>query len=351
MGDLERTPHRRDLTVPPKRTSVGTVVWLLVLAGSALAIAAGYAGGRRYAATALQPQARVVQPPEQMRARTFDRVLTGAESFDPSGDEPDPYGDAEHAVASRPAGWAPLRFDDRFVRPRIALMLIDGDRSTSAFAGFAAEPFPLAVLIGPDAPASALGAIRAAGKTAYAACDGESVATVIRLRRGGAAGIACSTDDPGRAAALVQANRGGIVFDDLVAGDALYRAARAVRARASTRDVFADARDDDAYVDSCSPKRSGSRGGPASRPSRSTRGRRRCARSTASPLARSGTVSTWLSSARSRADPCAASLPQVADRSSAESWPIRSANGGDPDQRSILSADRGEAGDDRRPKG
>lgn len=248
MGDLERTPHGRDLRVPtPNR--VGTVVWSLVLAGSALAIGAGYAGGRSFGTTALQPHVRAAQPPEQIRTRSFDRVLTGADSFDPGDDEPDPYGDAENAVAARPAGWAPRRFDDRAARPRMALILIDGDRSASAFAGFAAEPFPLAVLVGGDAPASALSAIRAAGKTAYAACDGESVVTIARLRRSGAAGIACSTDDPARAAALVQANRGGVVFDDLVQGDALYRAAHAAGARASTRDVFADARDDDAYVD------------------------------------------------------------------------------------------------------
>jgi len=226
------------------------LIWATILGGSLLAIGVGFAGGRHYGTTALRPvPLPAAIPPAEIRPRTLDRALRGSGSFDAGDDDPDPYGDPDHAVATRPAGWAPPAFDERHERPRVAVLVVGADRAAAALAPFLAEPFPLAVAITPDLGAPALRAAREAGKTALVDCGGADLGAIVALRRAGAAGIVCSTADPARADALLAANRDGFVFDDLVESDALYRAARAHGRPAVSRDVVADARDESAYVD------------------------------------------------------------------------------------------------------
>lgn len=230
---------------------VGTAFWTLVLGGSLLAIGAGYLGGHHFAIPAfrLAPPPTPAPLPEPIRPRELPRVIRGAESLEEQDDDPDPYGDPDNAVSARPSGWAPSSFDVRRGRPRIAVVIVGGDRSATALAPFASEPFPLAVLVPPETGTETMRVAREGGMTALVDCSRADAREVERLRRAGAAGIVCSTDDAARARALVAADGKGIVLDDLSLDDLLYRAARTAGRDALTRDVTADARDVPAYVD------------------------------------------------------------------------------------------------------
>ncbi len=231
---------------------VSTALWSLILTGSITAIGVGFAGGRSYAHVNLTPRPlhRITTVPEPVSAREAIRLLRGAHSQDTAPDDVDPFGDVDAAVAMRPHGWAPASFDARHDRARIAVIVVGADREASALPAFAAEPFPLAVLIPGDAAAETLRVARDNGKTALVDCRTADLATIVQLRRAGAAGIACSTADDAQAKALVAANGGGLVLDDLLADDdALYRTALRFRVPAITRDVTVDARSEDAYVD------------------------------------------------------------------------------------------------------
>jgi len=227
-----------------------TVFWSAILGGSVVAIGAGFVGGRSVGERALTPpRPRAAAPaPGAVAPRDLVRVLRGAGSFDPGGEDPDPYGDADLAVAARPVGWAPR--DPDATQPRVALVVVDADRDATALLPFLAEQIPLAVLVAPDDASDTLRLVGEAGKTTLVDCAGADPASVASLRRAGAAGIACSTDDVARARLLVAVDGDGIVLDDLESDDdALYRAARAARRSALTRDVVVDARDEPAYVD------------------------------------------------------------------------------------------------------
>mgnify|MGYP001376062204 CR=1 FL=1 len=176
-------------------------------------------------------------------------MLRGARSLDAAENDPDRYGDPDRAVAMRPSGWAPRAFDARHDRGRVSVLLVDADRSASALGAFVAEPYPLAVVISAETPSAVLRVARKAGQTALIACGDAALSAIAALRRAGAAGIACSTGENARANALVAANRGGLVVDDLLDGDALLRAARHAGVPAISRDVTADARENGPYVD------------------------------------------------------------------------------------------------------
>jgi polysaccharide deacetylase 2 family uncharacterized protein YibQ len=237
---------------PRARNAAGTVIWSVVLGGSLLAIGVGFAGGHSYGTAVLGPP-RVVRaappPPDTIEPRDLTRMLRGARSLDAAEDDPDRYGDPDRAVAMRPSGWAPRAFDARHNRARVSVLLVDVDRSASALGAFLAEPYPLTVVIAAETPSAALRAVREAGQTALIACGDAGPLEVAVLRRAGAAGIVCSTDEKARAEALVAANRGGLVVDDALDGDTLFRAARRAGVRPLSRDVTADAREDGPYVD------------------------------------------------------------------------------------------------------
>lgn len=225
-----------------------TVFWSAILAGSAVAIGAGFLSGRSVGARSITPPyppRAAAALPGAMMPRTFVRALHGAGSFDP-GDDPDPYGAAEIAVAARPDGW---RDPDPGAPPRVAILVVGGDRDASALDALLAEAVPLAVLIGPDDAHDTLRIVREAGKSALVDCAHIDLATLSSLRRGGAEGIACSTADAARARALIAADGPGLVFDDRIGEDALYRAAHAAHVPVVSRDVVVDARDEDAYID------------------------------------------------------------------------------------------------------
>jgi polysaccharide deacetylase 2 family uncharacterized protein YibQ len=226
-----------------------TVVWSTILGGSLVAIGAGFVGGRSVGERALMPlPPPAAALPAPIAPRAFARALHGAGSFDVGDDDRDPYGDPDRAVAARPSGWAPR--DSQATQPRVAVLVVDADRDASALGAFLSEPMPFAVLIAPDDENETLRLAREAGKTALIACARADPATIASLRRAGAAGIMCSTDDLVRARALVAADAGGVVLDDLESDDdALYRSARAAHVPALSRDVVVDARDDVSYVD------------------------------------------------------------------------------------------------------
>lgn len=228
-------------------SKLGTAFWAAILGGSVLAIGIGFASGSRLGAVALSPPTRAPLP-AAAKARAFERLLSGPGSLDAGDANDDRFADADHAVASRPGGWAPSAFNPLHDRARIAILVVDADRSATALVPFVNEPFPIAVVVSPESTET-LRAARLAGKTALVDCASAGAADITALRAKGAAGIACSTRSRSRARTLVAANGGGIVFDDLVDGDALYAAARSAHRRSLTRDVLADARTEEAYVD------------------------------------------------------------------------------------------------------
>jgi hypothetical protein len=244
VGDLQRT-HDHLGTV--SRTA--TFFWSAILGGAVVAIGAGFLSGRSVGARALappHPHRAAAALPGAIAPRTIVRALHGAGSFDPSGDDPDPYGADDIAVAARPDGW---RDPDPGAPPRVAILVVGGDRDASALDALLAQGVPLAVLVGPDDAHDTLRVVREAGKSALIDCAHVDLATLASLRRGGAEGIACSTADPARARALIAADGSGLVFDDRIGDDALYRAARAAHIPVVSRDVVVDARDEGAYVD------------------------------------------------------------------------------------------------------
>ncbi|HYZ17203.1 MAG TPA: hypothetical protein VE591_12405, partial [Candidatus Acidoferrum sp.] len=176
---------------------VSTAFWSLILVGSIVPIGIGFAGGRSYARGNLTPQPlhHVATVPLPVGTRQTVRALSGAHSLDAGADDTDAFGDVDAAVAMRPRGWAPARFDGKRGRPRIAIFVVGADREATALPGFAAEPFPLAVLLPGDAAADTLRVAHDNHKTALVDCRTADLATIAQLRRDGAAGIACSTAD------------------------------------------------------------------------------------------------------------------------------------------------------------
>lgn len=235
-------------------SGVSTAFWSFVLAGSVVTIGLGFAGGRSYARTSLTPHP-IAQPvhalpiPDELPARAFTRALHGADSLDTAQDDPDPYGDVDEAVAARPDDSPKTTFDGRKERPRIAVVVVDADREATALPGFASEPFPLTILVPPADLRGALAVARDGAKAALLDCADADAATVAAARRAGVAGIACSTAETARARMLVAANGRGMVLDDRLHDDALYRAARLAHRPALSRDITVDARLERGYVD------------------------------------------------------------------------------------------------------
>lgn len=235
-------------------SGVSTAFWTLVLAGSAVTIALGFAGGRTYARTSLTPHPIVQHDhalpiPDELPARAFTRALHGADSLAAAEDDPDPYGDEDEAVAARPGGAPKPAFDGRQARPRIAIVVVDADREATALPGFASEPFPLTILVPPADLRGALAVAQDGGKATLLDCGDADAATVAAARRAGVGGIACSTADAARAQSLVAANGRGVVLDDRLHDDGLYRAARAAHRPVLSRDITVDARLERGYAD------------------------------------------------------------------------------------------------------
>jgi hypothetical protein len=226
--------------------SVGRLRSLLLVAALG-ALALGVAAGRGYAHAALRPHPAVaLQPlPEPLRARDLARSLHGLGGLANDPDDPDRYGDPDRAVAERPAG-SPARHAAG--TPRVAIVVVDPERSASDLDAFAGEPFPLTVVVSPRDQTGSLRVALDGGKSVLARCDGADPAALTALLRAGATGIACSTADAARAKELLAAAPGKLVFDDLLDGATLYRAARHAHRPALTRDLTVDARDDPCYV-------------------------------------------------------------------------------------------------------
>jgi hypothetical protein len=203
-----------------------TLFWWLVLGGSLVSVALGFAGGRSIgnaAVSRLHP--RPARPPAPAVPRTLARALFGAHSLDGAADPRDAYDMAEDAVASRPSGWAPTHFDAVHARGRIALVVIDAGIVGEAAHAFFDAPIPFTLVLPAD--------------------DTDDVRAAL------AAGKHVLVEDPhGERLATASGTR-AFVFDPLLTDDdaAAYRAARRAHLPALTRDVILDARSDAAYLD------------------------------------------------------------------------------------------------------
>ncbi|GAC1594709.1 MAG: hypothetical protein NVS3B28_25550 [Candidatus Velthaea sp.] len=231
-----------------------TWFWSLVLGGSVLTVLAGFAGGRSIgdAAPATLARRRALPPPPSPIARVMRRALVGSNSLRDSEDERDAFDRAEDAVAARPPGWAPARFDSRHDRARIALVVVDASVAGSSALPFVDSPLPFALVVpGDGADGGILKDTPYHHKRVLVDARSADAAELRAARVAGAAGVLGDFSDAGRAAAIAAGLRGSVALDALVDGDAVfYRAARRAHALALTRDVIVDGRDGTAYLDS-----------------------------------------------------------------------------------------------------
>jgi polysaccharide deacetylase 2 family uncharacterized protein YibQ len=228
------------------------VVWVLVLTGSLLALAAGFLGGRSFGSAAV---AQLHPPPprapvSEAVVRDVARELHGAHSLDEADDPRDDYDEAEDAVVARPAGWAPAAFDPRRERARVALVVVDAGTAGTPADAFVSSPIPFTLVVPAGEQDAAVQTARAAGKVVLVDAAGADPAAIAGRIRAGAIG-AISDATGARARAIVRAaGERSVVLDPLLGDDgASYRIARDARVAACTRDVIADGRDADPLMD------------------------------------------------------------------------------------------------------
>jgi polysaccharide deacetylase 2 family uncharacterized protein YibQ len=229
---------------------VSMAFWSIVLLGSTVSIAGGFAGGRSIgAADSLKPRAVDTQLPPPIAQRIVSRSLVGPHSLDAAMLD-DPYGDPERGVAAHPA--ERKNFDPRTERARVAVIVIDAGRAGPALATFVSSPLPLTLAVAPgdDDAQATCAAIAQAGKTVVVDASSARPPAVAALLHAGAHGVIASLDAPQATALMHAVGSNAIVVDAALAeDDDLYRVARETAHRAVTRDVIADARDDAPYVD------------------------------------------------------------------------------------------------------
>jgi polysaccharide deacetylase 2 family uncharacterized protein YibQ len=231
---------------------VSTAFWSIVLAGSTMSIAAGFVGGRSIGSAASQPvaDARHAQDslPAPIRQRVLRRSLFGPHSLD-AAVAFDPYADPELGVTSRTRPDA--GFDARTDRGKIAVIVVDAG-SAGGLDRFINSPLPLTLAVAPadDDASNSVDAIESGGKTAVIDADGTSPASVAKLLHTGAQGVIASLDESHAKALLKHIDRNAIVVDTALSeDDDLNAVGRSMHRPVYVRDVIADARDDNTYVD------------------------------------------------------------------------------------------------------
>jgi polysaccharide deacetylase 2 family uncharacterized protein YibQ len=227
---------------------VSTAFWSIVLLGSTLSIAAGFAGGRSIGLAGALPPAQSLDEkalPPPVRQRIFTRQLVGAHSLDAAGPT-DPYGDPALGVTSyarRQTG-----FDPRRDRARIAVIVIDAGRAGGALAPFVSSPLPMSFAVAPsdDDARATCATVRNAGKSVVIDASSARPEQVAHLVREGATAVIGSLDED-RARALMHAvGRRTLVVDAALGeDDDLAEVARASAHPTLERDVIVDARDVD----------------------------------------------------------------------------------------------------------
>jgi len=231
---------------------VSTAFWSIVLLGSTISIAAGFAGGRSIGVAGALPPAQPVDEnalPAPVRQRIFTRQLVGSHSLD-AGAAPDPYGDPSLAVANdtRPQ----TGFDPRRDRAKIAVLVIDAGRAGAALTPFVSSSLPVNFVVAPadDQARATASSIRDAGKSVVVDASDAPPAEVAGLLHDGATAVIASLDDDRARALMHVVNRRTLVVDaDLSEDDDVAAIARATAHPTLERDVIADARDDAPYVD------------------------------------------------------------------------------------------------------
>jgi polysaccharide deacetylase 2 family uncharacterized protein YibQ len=232
---------------------VSTAFWAVVLLGSTVSIAAGFAGGRTVvAARALPPPAPAdriaLPPPVPIVEEKLERVLSGVNSLD-GAEEIDPYGDPTLAVAEHP--WPATSFDGRRDRAKLAVIIADASRAGHQLDGFVRSALPFTLVVAPsdDAAAQVFATARSAGKAVLVDASSAKLADVAGFVRD-AQGVLASVDRHRARALLATLHVDTLLVDAaLHEDDALPAAARAKGWRVLSRDVIADARDERAYVD------------------------------------------------------------------------------------------------------
>ena len=231
---------------------VSTAFWSIVLLGSTVSIAAGFAGGRSIGVAGPLPPARALDDstlPAPVQQRIFTRALVGAHSLDAAA-AADPYGDPSLAVAdyTRPRNG----FDPRRDRAKIAVLVIDAGRAGGALAPFMSSPLAVNFVVAPndDGARVTCATIRNAGKAVVIDASDVPAGQVARLLHDGAAAVIGSLDETQARALMRVVDRRTIVVDAaLTEDDDLAAVARASAHPTLERDVIADARDDAPYVD------------------------------------------------------------------------------------------------------
>jgi len=228
------------------------VFWIVILAGSLLALAAGFLGGRSFGSAAV---AQLHPPPPHAPlsdavARDFERELHGVHSLDEADDPRDAYDEAEDAVAARPDGWAPATFDPRRDRARVALVVVDAGIAGTPADAFVASPIPFTLVVPADEKDGAMQAARTAGKAVLVdAAGAEPAAIQSRIRAGAIGELSDATGERARDVVRAAGTR-AVVLDPLLGDDGeSYRIAHEANMAACTRDVIVDGRDADPLMD------------------------------------------------------------------------------------------------------
>jgi polysaccharide deacetylase 2 family uncharacterized protein YibQ len=230
---------------------ISTVFWSIVLGFALLAVGLGFAGGQSLGHAAVTLHPRPAGVPSAPVARAFERQLSGAHSLDAADDPRDPYDGAEDPVAERPAGWAPRTFDATRTRPRVALVVVDAGTAGTPARAFLESPLPFTLVVPAGGDDGGITQDAAAhGKRLLidaAGADPGAIRTALAHGAIGAIGSFAEAEDARPAVAALGAR--GIALDALLDGDGFYRAARAARIPAFTRDVILDGRDGGTLLD------------------------------------------------------------------------------------------------------
>ena len=246
MGNFQRASKSGGV-----KGSVATTFWSIVLVGSTMAIGAGFVGGRSIGSADVLPVAdrsTAIELPDPIRQKLMRRSLFGSHSLD-AASAFDPYGDPELGVTQRSAAPEANANGDR---AKIAVIVVDAGAAGSGIDPFVKSPLPLTMVVAPgdDDAQSTAESIAAAGKSVIVDASHASPARVNHLLHDGARGVIASLDAERASALLHGIDRNAFVVDAALGeDDGISRAAHALHRRLYVRDVIADARDDQAYVE------------------------------------------------------------------------------------------------------
>jgi len=241
---------------------LGTMLWIVLLAGSLGCVVAGFSGARSFhTQTVAQLRASpAAKAPAAVRPREFTRQLIGAHSLVTDDDDAPPVDDV---VVKRFGDWAPPVVQASVVHPRLALIVTDCGHALPLDTKFAALNVPLTLAVDPEGGDSAE-FVRALGERRVLMTISNPIfanpsdhalellaARYATVHAEGALSPLSGSIDGTQARRVVASLPGSsIVVDGMAEGTAtVYRYARGRGLPSVTRDVVIDSRDEPRYIE------------------------------------------------------------------------------------------------------